>query len=118
MKPNVLLMIAGILFLLGGIAGLFIVSGYDYTAYAGSAVALALGILFWLARSAPASKTRDAIFIAGLVATLGMGLNAVYGQWSGNYMDSAAGYIPGVIWLALAVAFFLVGRASMSTSAS
>ena len=118
MKPKLLLTVAGVLFVLGGIAGFFLVSGYDYTAY-GSAVAyLSLGVLFWLARDIPASKALNAVILTGTIATFGGSLVALYGQYSGTYMDTAVGYIPGLMYLGLAVWFFLVGRANMSSGAS
>lgn len=118
MKPNLMLMIAGVSFLLVGVSGFFMTGGYDYIAFAGSVAAIALGALFLLVRNTPTSKTLDAILIVGGLACLGMALNALYGQWSGNYMNSPVGYLPGVIWLALAAAFFFVGRTNMSTSAA
>ncbi len=116
MKPKILLTVAGVLFLGMGVTGFFMTGDYDYFAYNGGVFALALGVLFLLARNAPASKTLDAILITGFLAGLGMGLNALYGQWSGNYMDTAVGYIPGLVWLGLAVWFFLVWRGNRSAA--
>lgn len=118
MKSSLVLTIAGAFYILMGVAGFFLSGGYDYIAFGGSILTLALGILFLLTRNAPASQTRNAIFTAAWLATLGVGLNALYGQFSGTYMDTAAGYIPGVVMLGLAVWFFLVGRANMSTGGS
>ena len=117
MKPKLLLTVTGVLYLLSGLAGFFIVSGYDYNAYGAAVLGIAFGVLFWLARDLPASKALNAVLIAGLIATFGGSLVALYGQWSGTYMDTAVGYIPGLVWLGLAVWFFLVGRANMSTAA-
>jgi hypothetical protein len=64
------------------------------------------------------SKTLDAVFIAGSLSSLGMAAVATYGQASGSYLGTPLGYLPGLIWLALAAAFFFVGRANMSASAS
>lgn len=118
MKPSLMLTIAGVLFVLAGAAGFFMTGGYDYIAYGGSVMTIVLGGLFVSARNTPASKTLDAILIAGCLACLGTALNALYGQWSGTYLDSPVGYLPGLIWLALAAAFFVVGRANMSTGAA
>ena len=116
MKPKILLTVAGVLLPLMGVAVFFMTGGYDYFAYIGGVLALALGALFLLARNAPSSKALDAILITGCLAGLGMGLNALYGQWSGNYMDTAVGYISGLIWLGLAVWFFLVWRGNRSAA--
>ena len=114
MKPKLLLMVAGVLFVLGGIAGFFMAGGYDYTAYGGAVAYLSLGVLFWLARDIPTSRALNAILTIGFIATLGGSLVALYGQYSGTYMDTAVGYIPGLLYLGLAVWFFLAGRANMS----
>lgn len=116
MKPKLLLTVAGAFYLLGGVAGFFIVPGYDYNAYGAAVLTISLGVLFWLARDIPQSKALNAVMIAGFLATFGGSLVALYGQWSGTYMDTAVGYIPGLVWLAMAVWFFLVGRANMSAS--
>ena len=118
MKPKLLLTVASVLYVLGGIAGFFIVSGYDYNAYGAAVLTIALGVLFWLARDIPASKALNAVMITGTIATLGGSLVALYGQYSGTYMDTAVGYIPGLVYLGLAVWFFLVGRANLSSGGS
>ena len=118
MKSSLILTVAGIVFLLSGLAIFFMAGGYDYYAFAGGVVSIALGVVFLMARNAPASTARNAIFMGGTLATLGGGLNALYGQWSGTYMGTAVGYIPGVVFLAFAVWFFLAGRANMSSGAS
>ena len=118
MKSSLVLTVAGVLFVLGGIAGFFMVSGYDYTAYGGAVAYLSLGILFWLARDIPASRALNAVMLTGTIATFGGSLVALYGQYSGTYMDTAVGYIPGLMYLGLAIWFFLSGRANMSSGAS
>lgn len=118
MKPKLLLMVASVLYILGGIAGFFMVSGYDYTAYGGAVAYLSLGVLFWLARDIPVSKALNAVMLTGTIATFGGSLVGLYGQYSGTYMDTAVGYVPGLVYLGLAVWFFLAGRANMSTGAS
>lgn len=118
MKPKLLLMVAGVLYILGGIAGFFTVPGYDYNAYGAAVLTISLGVLFWLARDIPVSKALNAVMLTGTIATFGGSLVALYGQYSGTYMDTAVGYIPGLFWLAIAVWFFLVGRANMSSGGS
>ncbi len=118
MQAKLLLTIAAVLFVLGGIAGFFMVSGYDYAAYGGAVAYLSLGILFWLARDIPASKALNSVMLTGTIATFGGSLVALYGQYSGSYMDTAAGYIPGLAYLGLAVWFLLAGRANMSAGGS
>jgi hypothetical protein len=118
MKPKLLLTVASVLYLLGGIAGFFMAGGYDYVAYGGAVAYLSMGILFWLARDIPVSKVLNAVMLTGTIATFGGSLVALYGQYSGTYMDTAAGYIPGLVYLGLAVWFFLAGRANMSAGAS
>ncbi len=118
MKPKLLFTIASVLYLLSGITAFFLVSGFDYSAYTLGVTIFALGVLFWLTRNAPASKSLDAVFITGFLSTFGWALVSLYSQWSGNYMDSPIGYVSGLLWLGLAVWFFLAGRANMSKSAS
>ena len=114
MKQKLLLTVAGVLFVLGGIAGFFMAGGYDYAAYGGAVAYLSMGVLFWLARDLPASRVLNAVILTGTIATFGGSLVALYGQYSGTYMDTAVGYIPGLFYLGLAVWFFLAGRANMS----
>ena len=118
MKPSLILTVAGIVFLLSGLAAFFMTGGYDYFAFGSGVLSIALGTVFLMARNAPASTARNAVFMGGTLATLGSGLSALYGQWSGTYMDTAVGYIPGVVFVAFAVWFFLVGRANMSSGAN
>ncbi len=118
MKPKLLLTVTGVLYILGGIAGFFVVPGYDYNAYGAAVLTLSLGVLFWLARDVPVSKALNAVMLTGTIATFGGSLVALYGQYSGTYMDTAVGYIPGLFWLVIGVWFLLVGRANMSSGAS
>lgn len=113
MKPNLMLTIAGIYYLLDAAAEIFQPNGFDFTPYAYVVYGLSFGTLLLLVRNEPASKTRDAIFISGFLSSLGIGLVAFYAQWSGTFMDSAVGYISPALWFLVAVGFFLVGRAHM-----
>ncbi len=117
MKQKLMLTIAGVYFLLDGLAGFFMVSGFDFIAYAYSIFCMSLGALFLMARGEPASKARNAIFMTGFLSSFAVALVGFYAQWSGVFMDSAAGYIPVSLWLIIAVGFFFVGRANMSSSA-
>ena len=117
MKPKLLLTFTAAFYLLGGVAGFFMAGGYDYNAYEAAVLTTAFAVLFWMARDLPASKALTAVLLAGFIVNFGGSLVALYGQWSGTYMDTAIGYIPGLVWLGLAVWFFLVGRANMSTAA-
>lgn len=118
MKPKLMLTIAGVFYLLDGLAGFFMVSGFDFIAYAYSIFCMSLGALFLLTRSESASKARNAIFMMGFLSSFGVGLAGFYAQWSGKFMDSPAGYIPISLWLIVALGFFVVGRANMVTNAS
>lgn len=116
MKPKLMLTIGGIWFLLEGITGFFMGGGFDFSAFGFSVFSISLGILCLLMRNEPASKARNAVFITGFLSTFGVSLVAYYAQWSGVFMDSPAGYIPPTLWLIVAIGFFLVGRANMSSS--
>ncbi len=113
MKPRLMLTIGGIWFLLEGIAGFFMAGGFDFSAFGFSVFSMTLGILCLLMRNEPASKSRNAVFMAGFLSTFGIALVGYYAQWSGLFMDSPAGYIPPTLWLIVAIGFFLVGRANM-----
>ena len=91
MKPNLLLTVAGIYYLLDAIAEIFQPNGFDFTPYAYVVFGLSFGVLLLLVRNEPASKTRDAVFMSGFISSLGIGLVALYAQWSGTFMDSAVG---------------------------
>ena len=118
MKPKLVLTVTSIMFLLLGLDNFFSIREFNFPAYIGVVFTLCLVVLFWLTRNAPASKTLDAVFIMGFLAFFLGAILAFYAQWSGNYIDSPLGYLEGVAWLAMAIWFFLVGRANMSTSES
>jgi hypothetical protein len=118
MKPKLLLTIAAVLYVLGGISSFFMSGGFDYFAYGGAVTYLSLGVLFWLARDIPVSRALNAVMLTGTIALFGGSLVALYSQYSGAYMDTAVGYIPGLVYLGMAVWFFLAGRANMSSGAS
>jgi len=77
---------------------------------------IGFAVVDWFARSAEASKARDAIFLGNSVAiTLAAILFALVALAPGG---QAMIWAIVVINLLFAVAFFLVGRANMSTVAS
>lgn len=115
MKPKIVLTVASVLYLMLGLYGLFSMGDFNFAAYIGVVFTLCLVVLFWLARNAPASQALDAILITGFLAFFLGGILALYFQWSGNYIDSAYGYLEGVVWLGMAVWFFFVARANRST---
>jgi hypothetical protein len=76
---------------------------------------IGIAVVNWFARNAEASKARDAIFLGntvifGFMAIL-FGLLMFTGEPFGSWVFV-------VIAVLFAVAFFMVGRANMSTSAS
>lgn len=118
MKPKLMLTIGGGWFLIEGITGFFMEGGFDFFAFGFSVFSITIGILCLLTRNETASKARDAVFMTGFLTTFGVSLVAYYAQWSGRFMDTPAGYIPPTLWLIVAIGFFLVGRANMSSRAS
>ena len=113
MKPKLLLTIAGAYYLLDGLAGFFMVSGFDFITYAYGIFCISLGALFLMTRNEAASPARNAIFMTGFLSSFFVSLIAYYAQWSGLFMESPAGYIPPTLWLIVAIGFLLVGRANM-----
>ena len=128
MKPKVLLTLAAIYGILGGIGQLLIPTQNYYLDASTSALSInllrstsylliGLAVVYWLARNAEASKARDAILIG---SSVGFGLNAIFVVLAAF----SPGVMAGAIWtvvvinLLFAIAFFMVGRANMSTSAS
>jgi hypothetical protein len=117
MKPKIILTVASVLYFLLTFAGFFMVGeGFNFLAYLGILLTFCLAVLFWSVRNAPQSKPLDAILFTGFLAFFLGSFIAFYAQWSGNYMDSPAGYLEGVAWFGMAVWFFLVRRANMSAS--
>ena len=126
MKPKLLLTLAAIYM---GIIGLFnLISpvaawGLDAGASAvliasvrvPASLYLGIAVVNWFARSAEASKARDAIFLSNTVV---FGLSTIL--WVPIMLAGAPafGWLFVAINLLFAVAFFVVGRANMSTGAS
>ncbi len=119
MKPKIILTVASILYFVLALSSIFITgNGFNFHAYLAIAFAFCLAVLFWSVRNAPHDKTLDSVLLAALLTFFLGGILALYGQWSGNYMDSPLGYLDGAVWLAIAVWFFFVRRANKSVSAS
>jgi hypothetical protein len=126
MKPKLLLTISSIYIALIGLLGLIIpvttIYGIDVEAPAlldarfrvSLSLYIGIAVVDWFARNAEASKARDAIFLGN---TVGFALWAI--------LVALVVFIPGsdptgwvyvVINLLFTVAFFVMGRANMSTS--
>ena len=128
MKPKLLLTLASIEIALIGLLGLFIPTTTSYgfevnmPAYLNATARIPFSLFFglavvnWIARNAEASKARDAIFVGNTVGhTLWAILVAITVLTPGA---QPAGWVAVVIYLLFAVAFFVVGRANMSTNVS
>jgi len=77
---------------------------------------IGLAVVNWFTRNAEASKARDAIFLGNMVGhVLWAILVAITVLTPGA---QPAGWAFVVVYLLFAVAFFMVGRTNMSTSAS
>ena len=128
MKPKLLLTLAAIYGTLGGIGQLLIPTQNYYLDASTSVLSInllrstsclliGLAVVYWLARNAEASKARDAILIG---SSVGFGLNAIFVVLAAFSPGVRAGAIWTVVVINLlfAIAFFMVGRANMSASAS
>jgi hypothetical protein len=127
MKPKLLLTLSASWIALIGLLGMFpVTSTYGIEVNAPALldarfrVALSLyfglAIVNWFARDAEASKARDAIFLGNTVGfVIWAILVALVTLTPGS---EPTGWVFVVINLFFAVAFFMVGRANMSTNAS
>lgn len=128
MKPKLLLSIAAIYIALIGVLGLVIpattIYGFDVGDPAllnsrfriSLSLYIGMAVVNWFARNADASKARDAIFIGNTVGfVLWAVLVLLVVLTPGSELS---GLVFVVINLLFAVAFFLVGRANMSTGTS
>ena len=77
---------------------------------------LGLGIIAWLARNSDASKARDALTMGFFIFFVLSALTSLYAQFTPAAMATDWVYV--VIQALLAVGFWVVGRANMSTSKS
>ena len=127
MKPKLFLTIAALYMLLGGVGQIFTpaISFYldsstsTYTLHiirATTALLMGMGAIYWFARDTEPSRGRDAIFMG---SAAGFGLNTVFIVLAALSPDGV-----GLTWgiaalnLLVAVGFFVVGRANMSTAAA
>lgn len=76
---------------------------------------IGIAVVNWFARTAEASKARDAIFLGNTVVFGFMAILFGLLMFTG---EPVAGWVFVIIALLFAVAFFVAGRANMSTSAS
>jgi hypothetical protein len=127
MKPKLLLTLAAIYFFIGGLSHLF-APDLNYFLDAGTAAyslntiratgGLFIGLAFvlWFARSAEASKARDAIFFGNAI---GFFINVIFVVVAALTPDGVAmTWGIAVINLLFAIGFFVIGRANMSTNTS
>jgi hypothetical protein len=125
MKPKLLLTLAAIYFLIGGLSHLF-APDLNYYLDAGTSTyslniiratgSLFIGLAFvlWFARNAAASKARDAIFLGNAV---GFFINVIFVVVAALTPDGVAmTWGIAVINLLFAIGFFVIGRANMSTN--
>ena len=128
MRPSLLLTVAGVCLALVGLGFLLVPDAMTFGALAAGAPAgvvfalrgyggalLGVAVLDYMARNSDASRARDAIFLANTVV---FGLAAIT-----ELLGALAG-APAMTWgsviidAVFAVAFFVVGRANMSTRPS
>ena len=77
---------------------------------------LGLGIIAWLARNSDASKARDALTMGFFIFFVLSALTSLYAQFTPA--AAATDWVYAVIQALLAVGFWVVGRANMSTGKS
>jgi peptidoglycan/LPS O-acetylase OafA/YrhL len=128
MKPKLLLTLASIEIALIGLLGLLIPTTTSYgfevnmpdyfnaTARIPFSLFFGLALVNWFARNAEASKARDAIFLGNTVGHLLWAILVAITVLTPGAQP--AGWVAVVIYLLFAIAFFMVGRANMSTNAS
>lgn len=117
MKPKTVLTVASVLYFLLTLASFSMVGdGFNFLSYLAIVFTLCFAILFWSVRNAPPTKTLDAVLLVGCLAFFMGSILGFYAQWSGNYMDTPLGYLEGVAWLAMAIWFFAVRRANLSSN--
>jgi len=128
MKPKLLLTLSSIWIAVIGFSGLLVSATTSYgfevntPDYLNATARIPFGLFIgfvavnWFARNAEVSKARDAILLGN---TVGFGLWAILIALAVlTPGGDSAGWIAVAITLLFAVAFFVVGRANMSTNAS
>ena len=128
MKPKLLLTLSSIVIALIGLLGLIVPATTSYgfevnlpdyfnaTARIPFSLFFGLAVIDWFARNAEASKVRDAIFLGNTVGYIIWTIVVAITVLTPGAQP--AGWIAVAIYLLFAIAFFVVGRANMSTSAS
>ena len=126
MKPNVLLTISAIYVALVGLGMLFVPQALIFSGSAGTPMGvffalrscgcslLGVAVMNWMARNAEASKSRDAILVGNTVAYALAVIVFLINVFSGG---AALVWVYVIISALFAVAFYVVGRANMSSSA-
>lgn len=128
MKPNFLFILSAVWIVLIGVAGAFLSYTGTYSIEVAEPALLdarfrvpislyfGLAVINWFARNSDASKARDAIFIGN---TVGFFVWAVFVALVTLTPGSdPTGWGAVVINLLFTIAFFVVGRANMSTNAN
>jgi hypothetical protein len=128
MKPKLLLTLASIEIALIGLLGLLVPTTISYgfevnmpdyfnaTARIPFSLFFGLAVVNWFARNAEASKARDAIFVGNTVGHILWAILVTITVLTPGAQP--AGWVAVVIYLIFAIAFFVVGRANMSTTAT
>ena len=130
MKLNVVFTIAAVLLIVLGLASLFapgamiMSSGMDASPSSGFLMAvrfsgvewIGLGLIAWLVRNTDASKARDGVVLGFTIYFALKALTSLYGQFTDT--SASMHWLAATIQALLAIAFFMAGKASMSTSAS
>jgi uncharacterized membrane protein len=125
MKLNVMFTIAAIFLTLIGILSLLAPAlpalgntdaNGNFGIMIGGAALLSLGVIAWLVRNAEASKTRDSVVLGYTLVFALLALISLYGQL--NIPDRNGSWAIGLVWVLIAVGFFMAGKSSMSKSAS
>ena len=126
MKPNIVLTASAVYLALVGLGFIFAPDAMLFGGMGAATVTVVaalrgfgatlfgIGILNWVARNADASKARDAIFLGNTIGFVLTTITIVLGQVGGA---PPPGWVFAVINGLFAVAFFVVGKASMSTGA-
>ena len=128
MKPKLLLTLAAIYISMIGLLAILIPATTVYNINVDSpdllnarlriphSLFFGLAVINWFARNADASKARDAIFLGNTVGFALWAILVALVALNPGYEPSGMVFV--VINLAFTVAFFVVGRANMSTNAS
>jgi hypothetical protein len=126
MKPKLLLTLSSVVIAIFGLLGILVpvttAYGFDVsmpgylnaTARIPQGFYLGIALMNWLARNAEPSKARDAIFIGNAVGFVLWALLVAITVLTPGAQPAGWAYV--AIFLLFAAAFFMVGRANMSTN--